>query len=96
MTNAIIIDDLLKLDEFLLLEPGTSRAVLVDYDISKVELINESLAIRGVPTRLAADTSVMPAQRPAWTALMHSLGISRAWWMDGNPNIADLPDLRID
>jgi hypothetical protein len=79
--------ELEKLDAFLGLPAGTALAVVANHDRSRLAVMNERLATAtGDPNlRLDDDTAVAPACRPAWKALMQRLGISKAWWMDGNP-----------
>jgi hypothetical protein len=95
--SATTYTELEKLDAFLGLPAGTALAVIANHDHSRLAVMNERLAAHGL--RLEDDTAVAPACRPAWKALMISLNISNAWWLDGDPGWikpAPIPDLLSD
>jgi hypothetical protein len=75
--------ELEKLDAFLGLPTGTANATIADHDRNQLATMNERLAAHGL--HLDDDTAITLACRPAWKALMQRLGISNAWWFDGDP-----------
>ena len=84
-----VYEELNKLDIHFGLPIGISRSVIARCDPTNINVLNEKLAGYGIV--INGDTSISRSQRARWKVLMQQLGISKAWWLDGDPNIADLP-----
>lgn len=78
-----------KLDAFLNVPAGTSRAIIADRDHGSVPILNAALIVHGIV--LASDTTVPAGHKPAWASLLRSAGVDRIWWMDGGPDCDGLP-----
>ena len=83
-----VYEELTKLDRFLGLPDGTTRAVTA-CDPTNVPLLNEKMKQYGMV--FADDATVDRAYRGKWKVLLQRVGVSRAGWMDGDPSVAELP-----
>jgi hypothetical protein len=83
-----VYEELTKLDRFLGMPDGTTRAVMACHP-ANIPRLNEKLKRYGIA--IADDTTVDRAYRGKWKELLQRVGVSRAWWMDGDPSAAELP-----
>lgn len=83
-----VYEELIKLDRFLGLPEGTTRAVM-GCNPAYISILNEKLKPYGIV--FANDTTLNQAYRGKWKELLQRVGVSRAWWMDGDPCVAVLP-----
>lgn len=68
-----------KLDAFLNINDGVSRAVIALHDTQHLSLLREKLADYGIT--LKEDTSIPKPDRMKWAALANRAGLPREWWM---------------
>ena len=73
------------LDEYLGVPPGTTYGTL--FGLQEKSLLRQKLLPFGIELNKHGD--VPKEQRPEWRALVKSLGIGPAWWLD--PDVWDVP-----
>jgi hypothetical protein len=88
---AELVADLDKVDQHFGLPDGATASVIAYHRGQYLELLNSKLDGISID-----EFGIIPkAQRPAWTRLMQSLGVSRAWWMDGDSSVIDLSNVKV-
>ncbi len=87
-----IFQELTLVDKFLGLPDGFTLATICDHTEANVPLFNEKVAEHGI--QLNKNATLVRSTRPQWKMLMQKLGVSNAWWMDGNAS-KPMPEIHI-
>lgn len=83
-----LINDLNKLDKYLNIQTGTTASIIAYHKPDHVDELNEKL--HGII--INRDGTIDKKYRQEWAKLLQTLGISRAWWMNKDPSVAELED----